>query len=320
MTIGLYYYTLAILLMSVVSAAMCVAMLVVTRRRIHFYGALGLCIAFLDVGLTFRTDFMGAGREAHISSAYDINGPIESFILAASLVACMYLVMLEFFGKSRLGAIVPTALVLTLSPLALLIEHPMWREYAFFSVRDLAFLSVFICAAIWYFQTKDKTERLRIREHRQFYWWAVFFTVATLVWNTYFLVFVSYDHVSLDAIPFLPERNFAENALLVTFGVQACHVAVTSLRMRYEQAPKYTDDDRRQEYLRRRSGDFGKAHGLSARETEVLFHLVSGKDNKEIAETLFLAVSTVKVHIHHILAKTGHSNRVELTQQFWSRL
>lgn len=320
MTIGLYYYTLAVLLMAVVSAAMCVSMFVVTRRRIHFFGAIGFAIAFLDVGLTFRTDFMGAGREAHISSAYDINGPIESFLLAAGLVACMYLAVLEFFDKPRQLAIVPTALVLTLSPLALLIEDPMWREYAFFTVRDIAFLSVFVAAAIWYFRSKDQTERLRIREHRTFYAWAVFFTVATLIWNTYFLVFVSYENVSLDAIPFLPERNFAENALLITFGVQACSIAVKSLQMRYEQAPKYTDDDRRQEYLRRRSEDFGKRHGLSARETEVLFHLVSGKDNREIAETLYLAVSTIKVHIHHILGKTGHSNRVELIQQFWSRL
>ncbi len=51
--------------------------------------------------------------------------------------------------------------------------------------------------------------------------------------------------------------------------------------------------------------------GLTARETQVLALLSKGAPNKIIAERLTLSQSTVKLHIHHIIAKLGVRNRTE---------
>lgn len=51
---------------------------------------------------------------------------------------------------------------------------------------------------------------------------------------------------------------------------------------------------------------------LSPREKEVLPLILEGKSNKEIAEKLFIEISTVKKHVERILNKTGMSNRSEL--------
>jgi DNA-binding CsgD family transcriptional regulator len=53
--------------------------------------------------------------------------------------------------------------------------------------------------------------------------------------------------------------------------------------------------------------------GLSAREVEVLGLLAAGKSNREIAATLFLSEHTVRVHVTHILTKTGTENRAAAT-------
>lgn len=50
---------------------------------------------------------------------------------------------------------------------------------------------------------------------------------------------------------------------------------------------------------------------LTYRETEVLHHIASGGRNKEIAERLFIAEETVKVHVRHIMEKLGASDRRE---------
>jgi DNA-binding CsgD family transcriptional regulator len=55
----------------------------------------------------------------------------------------------------------------------------------------------------------------------------------------------------------------------------------------------------------------GAAAGLSSREVEVLGLIALGKNNPEIAETLFISRSTVERHVNHILAKTGTANRTE---------
>ena len=55
----------------------------------------------------------------------------------------------------------------------------------------------------------------------------------------------------------------------------------------------------------RRSGD------LSPRELEVYELIVQGRTNREIAQALFIAESTTKVHVRHIFEKLGARSRVD---------
>ncbi|HEX4882917.1 MAG TPA: response regulator transcription factor [Casimicrobiaceae bacterium] len=50
---------------------------------------------------------------------------------------------------------------------------------------------------------------------------------------------------------------------------------------------------------------------LSPREREILAHVARGASNKEIARSLDLAESTVKIHVQHILRKLELTSRVQ---------
>ncbi|MHA7600995.1 response regulator [Alicycliphilus sp. T452] len=50
---------------------------------------------------------------------------------------------------------------------------------------------------------------------------------------------------------------------------------------------------------------------LSPREQEVLREIARGASNKEIARTLDIAETTVKIHVQHILRKLGLTSRVQ---------
>lgn len=56
---------------------------------------------------------------------------------------------------------------------------------------------------------------------------------------------------------------------------------------------------------------------LTAREMQVLASLISGKTNREIGRELFIAESTVKVHVTSIFGKFGVSTRVEAAIVGW---
>lgn len=55
--------------------------------------------------------------------------------------------------------------------------------------------------------------------------------------------------------------------------------------------------------------------GISDRELEVLQLIVKGSSNQEIADTLFLSLSTVKTHISNIFLKLEVSRRTQAIQK-----
>ena len=51
--------------------------------------------------------------------------------------------------------------------------------------------------------------------------------------------------------------------------------------------------------------------GLTPRELEVLRLMAAGRTNREIGAALFISEKTVSVHVSHVLAKLGATNRAE---------
>jgi DNA-binding CsgD family transcriptional regulator len=57
------------------------------------------------------------------------------------------------------------------------------------------------------------------------------------------------------------------------------------------------------------------AESLSRREIDVLRLMADGRSNQEIAQSLILALSTIKMHVKHIYSKLGVKNRVQAVAQ-----
>ena len=57
---------------------------------------------------------------------------------------------------------------------------------------------------------------------------------------------------------------------------------------------------------------FAKSTELTEREIDILRFLVEGLTDKEIAERLYISLSTVRYHVNNLISKTGQSSRTEL--------
>lgn len=64
---------------------------------------------------------------------------------------------------------------------------------------------------------------------------------------------------------------------------------------------------------------FARAFGLSAREYELLNHLVAGRDTKEIAQRMLLSQNTVQDHLKSVFAKTAARSRRTLLSRALGR-
>ena len=134
------------------------------------------------------------------------------------------------------------------------------------------------------------------------------------------------DNVSLIILADLPttdgwlgffmERNYSEELLMVLCAIFAIKYACRDLSLRYQKPPSASEESQ-ERLIQENLMLYARQKKLSARESEVLTLVLSGKDNQNIASSLQLSPSTVKVHIHNILKKTDCANRTELLQDFW---
>lgn len=53
--------------------------------------------------------------------------------------------------------------------------------------------------------------------------------------------------------------------------------------------------------------------GLTSREIDVVYLVVTGMNNREIASKLYVSIHTIKAVLENIYAKLGVYNRVQLT-------
>ena len=61
---------------------------------------------------------------------------------------------------------------------------------------------------------------------------------------------------------------------------------------------------------------FCKQYGLTNREIEILFFILEGKGNQDIANELYITVGTVKAHVHSIFQKLEVSRRSQIIKKY----
>ena len=116
---------------------------------------------------------------------------------------------------------------------------------------------------------------------------------------------------------YLSERNFSENFFACFAAAMLIGYSYQVLSIRIKEAPEEKNVEDLDRHIDEQMPFFCMTYKLSKREIEVMRLIVLGKNNQEIADELFLAVGTVKTHVHNILVKTNQKSREALILAFW---
>lgn len=316
--LGIFYYTLFVLLVSILTAATCLASYLVTRNKIYAYAFAGFLFYFFDVVLVFQDDFLIQRASELSSTPFFIGSPPISIIVGGGMLMAFWLVVCEYLEeRRRMMRYGPTVAFVVGSVAVLVFAQPgNLQMFLFYSMRELMMYWMLVYIAVSYVGTRDDVKRLRMRRHCILY--AALWPLVTCVVleNVVFLLIVDPLLAGTSALPFFPERNFAENALMLCCAAVACVGAWKHLSLRRTELPVQGGQPL-EAFIDQNLVGYAAARQLSKREAEVLRLVLLGKDNQNIATSMHLASSTVKVHMHHILQKAERSNRKELIQDFW---
>lgn len=319
MEFATYYFTLLVMLASVLAAATCFSAYLVSRSRAMILAFGGFLCYFIDVAFMLQdsiaTVVLGAGAGA--DAGYLLMRSVATILIGDAFLTFFWLLVCDFVNERRrvVMAVPPVAfliLSLGLLPGAITPEGRFW----FYSLRTFYVFWMLGFGLFRYLTCRDEVERTRMARGRLVF--AIVAALAALVVAedaALFLVLKA-DAIAIGPIVVTAERNYAENLLMLACALLAIGYAARSLSLRFEKPP--TDESRERT---ERIGDhlliYARRHGLTDRESEVVRLILLGKDNQNIASTLTIAPSTVKVYVHRILQKTECENRQALIQDFW---
>lgn len=315
----LFYYTLIIMFFYTLVAATSLSAYFVSQRRTFLYATIGFAFYFFDVSLVFMDNFITPDVIFTAPTFYDVGNPYASIVTGGGAFLFLWLAACRYCREEHWGIRFLPVAVWAVASLAAyqLIENIQWREFTYYSMRTALQLFCYAVLAIWYARSSDLQRRSIMKGHRVAYFWAIGLTCGIIIENVYLQLFFDPANLPRD-LWIMAERNPFENALFICFGLAVLRGAAVSLRLRAHELPE-GEDPLLAESIDRLLPLYSANHELSPREEEVLRHALMGKDNQNVASALSLTAGTVKVHMHNILKKTGHANRTELAEDFWSR-
>ena len=137
-------------------------------------------------------------------------------------------------------------------------------------------------------------------------------------WNAYSLAVIYSVLILIVLLEFLN----VDNIIVVSIAVLGLTSLVVMARIQAQKVNKRLQREEKQDFAEY-SPDYDVSNNalvpsseaekvLSGKEFEVLSHLVTGKSNKEIAQSMEITTNTTKNHLTHIFCKLGVYDRTSL--------
>ncbi|RNL39874.1 helix-turn-helix transcriptional regulator [Paraeggerthella hongkongensis] len=318
MGLVLFHVTLIVLLASILASATCLSAYLVSRKRLMLFSFFAFLFYFFDVAFIFQDEFVSYVLGSEQGQIYLVIRSLSSVVTGGGFLVSFWLLVCDYLGETRRALLVTPGIAfvaLSVIILAVLPESDLQR-FLFYGMRELFVFWMLLFTGFRYFSSKDEVERSRLWKHRWLYVAVAILNVPVLLEDMTFFMILNQPSVQLGPFTFSAERNYAEEALLMCCAFFAGRDACRVLSLRFERPPM-RGDQRQDEQITENLMVYAKRHQLSEREREVLHLVLLGKDNQNIASTMHVALSTVKVHVHNILQKTGRTNRQDLIQDFW---
>ena len=318
MGVGFFIYTMALLVISGAAGSVCISAYFVSHRRLFILAAALFFFYLFDVALIFQSEFLSQNLTFDTANFYSVDNAAWRTIMGAGFLACMWLIVCDYVGETRPLVQVGPIIAFVLASIACLVFIPEgpWRQFWYYSMRQIFMMLLALYLLIRYARTKDPIERTRLIKHKRLLIVFIVLIATTFIEDVINILILDPSVFNSEFPLYLSERNFSENILLLVLAFVAMRAARNTLSLQFEKPP-VREDEPIQKHVDDILPTYCKRYGLSARESEVLRLVLLGKDNQNIATEMTVALGTVKAHVHNILKKTGQSDRRALAQDFW---
>lgn len=292
-------------------AASCVFLLYRQTRRPML---VALCIMFaaylLDNTIVFCTEIIP--EFAVVYDAMFLETPSVKTVYFVTLIGSLLFALhcaIPAFSLKQLALLifVYTALLICVP----MISQNDWMVFFYYFTTQLLVIGISGWGLVAIRRTESSFDRGMVK---RIFLYFLCMSILVLAEDSFVIFFL--DRFSGPRVK-INNRNFSENLLYLGLSWPIFRYTASQLKClpspaaEPEAAEPAPQDRAKADY-----NAFCTAHNLTEREQEILIHLLQAKSQQEISDELFIALGTVKTHIHNIYQKTESGNRNQIIAKY----
>ena len=314
-----FFYTLALIIVCVVTASFGVATYASSRRQVFLYASGMFVFYAIEIIEIFFNEYTLQNIAFPVSEYYTITMPVTRTLVETALQTCVWacaLTLVDRFSLRRL-VVPPTCFLAASAAVLLLMPQGAIKQFTYYTLRQVLMLFDMGYLAAVYLRSRGTELHARLERQKPVFFVTLALLALVVLEDVYVILVNPVNAVSETLLLYLSERSISENVLMCFYAALVCHDAYRVLSIRIMEAPAEEHVSDLEHHVDEQMPFARRAWAISDREAEVLKLVVLGRSNQQIADELFLAQGTVKTHVHNILVKSGQKNREELVLRFW---
>ena len=320
----IFVYTIVLILVCFAAAMLSVSAYAVSRRRSLIPQAAFFVFYIIDICGIFGIEFLSQNIPFSVDTYYAIPIPLLRILSGGGVMASLWVMLLDILDvHDRRVQVVPVAIfVLACCAVIWGLPYGPFRQWLFYTLRQVFAAFGLDYAYLRWRRSTDMPYRERLGKLRSRYLFLWVLLACILVEDWWIILASPIPAPDSSWLTlYLSERNFSENVMMLFVAYHVIRGSLRTLALRFNAPPEASETGGNQDLTRHIEDTlpaYASAHNLSKREREVLAMVIEGKDNRSIANELFLSEGTIKTHVHNIMRKTDTRTRDELKKDFWA--
>lgn len=164
MGLAIFYETLLVILVSALTAAVCLSSYLVTKRKTMLFACIAFMFYFFDVASILQDDYAARELASGLTQEYYFIRSLYTMVTGAGFLGAFWFMVCEYIGECRRSIrITPIVVYAALSLILLAIsgESKVLR-FCYYSCRAAFMFWILAYGAVHYLRTKDQVERQRL--------------------------------------------------------------------------------------------------------------------------------------------------------------
>lgn len=265
MGLAIFYETLLVILVSALTAAVCLSSYLVTKRKTMLFACIAFMFYFFDVASILQDDYAARELASGLTQEYYFIRSLYTMVTGAGFLGAFWFMVCEYIGECRRSIrITPIVVYAALSLILLAIsgESKVLR-FCYYSCRAAFMFWILAYGAVHYLRTKDQVERQRLGRYKNHCVALALLGMVMVAEDALFFLVLSTDTITLGPITLSAERNYAENVLMMVCAAMTCWFALRQLNIHSNTSP-VVDDTLRYRQTAEDLLVYAKRHQLTA--------------------------------------------------------